>query len=325
MINKLFRFIHNPKPYFVIISDFLFMKFRNLVSFVAPFSILDDKLFIKHRFKKEFGYKLNLKTSKTFNEKIQWLKLYYRNPLYTDLADKYKVREYVRQKIGDTFLIPLLSVVDDPYKLNWIEFPKKFVIKTTHSSKLNIICQNKEDINKEYVISELIKWLNFNHYKDTNSREWHMKDIQPRIIVEEYLEGDANYGLVDYKFFCFSGIPKYIELHIDRFTNHTMVFYDTKWEEQKMTHQVPLSHKRPPKPNHLENMLAIASALSEGIPFCRIDLYDFNDHVYFGEVTFTPGGGFDKFDSYETDLQFGNQINLPQRQMKKMPLINRNL
>jgi len=312
MIKKLIRFIQNPKPYILLIADNLSKLGRDIVSLVAPYSFLDDKLFIKHRFEELLGYKLNLKCPKTFNEKIQWLKLYYRNPLYTKLADKYAVREYVKEKIGPNYLVKLLAVYDRPQQIDWQSLPDKFVIKTTHSSTLNILCEDKNVLDTQSAINKLENWMNFNHYRETNSREWHVKNIEPKIVIEEFLNGDPEFGLLDYKFYCYWGAIIYIEVHIDRFTSHSCNIYDLSWNQLPFLHGFPHSKKEIDKPNNFEEMLSIAHKLSQRIPFCRVDLYNFNDKIYFGEMTFTPGGGFDRFDSYVTDLLFGQPLSLPE-------------
>jgi len=313
MINKLFRFFHNPKPYIKVISAFLSKQLRDVVSFIAPYSLVDDKLFIKHRFEEALGYKLNLKSPESFNEKIQWLKLYYRNPLYTKLADKYAVREYVEEKIGNKYLVRLLGVYDQPTQIDWQSLPDKFVIKTTHSSSLNIICTNKNELDVQDASNNLEKWLKFNHYRETNSREWHLKDIEPKIIIEEFLNGDPKLGLLDYKFYCYWGMPEYVEVHIDRYTQHSCNIYDLSWNQLSYLHGFPKSSKIIPKPKELDEMLSISRKLSSGLPYCRVDLYDFCRKVYFGEITFTPGGGFDRFDSYSNDLLFGESLLLPDK------------
>jgi len=319
--KKFFRFIRNPKHYIELISKGKINIWQIIISRVAPYSLIDDKLFIKQRFKRVFGYELNLKNPRTFNEKIQWLKLYYRNPLYTELADKYAVRSYVSEKIGSDYLVKLFAVYDDPNQIEWQSLPNKFVVKTTHSCGFNIICKDKNDLDIEGATKKLQKWIEFDYYKETNSREWHVKNIDPKIIIEEYLQGDKDFGLLDYKFFCYWGIPVFIEVHFDRFTNHTKKIFDSSWNELPYCHGFKMYDGNIEKPVKLGEMLDVSRRLSENTPFCRVDLYNFNDRVFFGELTLTPGGGFNKFDSYETDLLFGKNLKLPERYRKPKEIL----
>lgn len=290
------------------------MKFRsNIVSKFAPFSFLDDKYYLEYLFHKTFGYKIDFNNPQTFNEKLNWIKLYYRNPLYTKLADKYAVRSYVEEKIGNRYLPTLYGVYEDPLDIRWDELPQRFVIKATHGCHYNIICNEKSDLDKEQIIGKLKAWLSENYYEVAPSREWQYKNICPKIMIEEYLDGDEENGLVDYKFWCFWGKPTYISVHFDRHTNYRVAMMNANWDFLDVNFSKPSLEFMPKKPERLEEMKSISMKLTEGIPHCRVDMYYFNDRIVFGEMTLCTGGGFDRFDTYESDLLFGQPFDLPQR------------
>jgi len=313
MINKLVRFVKNPRRYYRSIEE-LFLRFRSeFFSHLSPYSFLDDKYYLEYHFYKRFSYRLNLQNPQTFNEKLQWIKLFYRNPLYTRLADKYSVRNYVQEKIGKSYLVNLLGVYEDAAEIDWNLLPNRFVIKTTHSSGWNIICNNKETLDIVKANAILNKWIKSNYYETTESREWQYKNIQPRIIVEEYLEGDKIFGLLDYKFYCYCGEPKFILVCYNRYSDLRINFFDTDWNPLDVRHGVPNSELIFKKPINLDKMLEISRILSKNIPFCRIDLYSVKGNIYFSEVTICPSGGFGKFDSYRSDLLIGKPFLLPKK------------
>ena len=249
----------------------------------------------------------NIDAPKTFNEKIQWIKLNDRNDLYTKLVDKYSVREYVEGKIGSDYLTKLIGVWDSSDDIDFNKLPDSFVLKTTQASGTNIIVHDKSRINKSEVRNKLYEWLKINYYKI--GREWAYKDVQPKIICEELLQDESNAIPTDFKFFCFNGNPKFVQLDLDRFGNHERVFYDMDWKKQDFTLLYPLSYKEIDKPEKFEIMVRLASILSENIPFCRVDLYTL-PRVVFGEMTFYPGNGTEQFFPERYDLELGNLINL---------------
>ena len=310
-LGKFFRFAKNPLPYFKVMVDFLLKIRSDVVSKVAPFSLLDDKYYLQYLFHKTFGYQLDLRNPQTFNEKLQWIKLYYRNSLFTKLADKYAVRSYVEEKIGTQYLPILYGIYEDPMNIQWDQLPGRFVIKATHGCHYNILCKDKSELDKAETKKQLNGWLNENYYEVASSREWQYKNIPPKIVIEEYLEGDKEKGLVDYKFWCFWGEPELITVHFDRFNDYKVAFLDENWKDSGIQFSKPRTNFIPEKPAHFEEMMLISRKLSEGIPHCRVDLYYFNNRIIFGEMTLCTGGGFDKFDSYESDLLFGKPFVLP--------------
>jgi hypothetical protein len=273
-------------------------------------NLMPDSLYLKKQFKAVFGYSLDLKKPETFNEKLQWLKLYDRNPLYTRLADKYEARKFVAEKIGDEHLIPLLGVWDSVDEINFEKLPNEFVLKCTHDSGSIVICKDKNNFDAKQAKSKLKKELKENFYHA--SREWPYKNVRPRIIAEKFMVDESGTELKDYKIFCFNGEPKVIQVDFDRFKNHKRNLYDTEWN------YIPVSVKFPTNPNRiinkpskLEEMLKQAKALSKNIPHVRVDFYSIYNKIYFGELTFTHGAGYEKFEPEKYNEIFGSWINLP--------------
>lgn len=295
------------------LQAWLQLRYR-IVHKLAPYSFWDDKAYITFKYLAKFGYRINLKHPQTFNDKLNWLKLYDRNPLYTQLSDKYKVRDYVAQIAGPQYLNNLIAVYNTPQEIDWGSLPNRFVLKVNHGCKFNILCKDKAKLDLPLAINKLERWLPDNGYY--HAREWPYKDIQPRILCQEYLYGDPDWGLMDYKFFCFNGEPAYIAVDFDRFTYHTQFFYDLGWKRQPFVQGFPTPERDAPRPPELDEMLHLARKLSAGIPFCRVDLYDFNHTVLFGEITFYPHGGFQKILPAKYELELGKLIKLP----NKIPL-----
>ena len=257
------------------------------------------------------GYKLNLDTPQNFSEKIQWLKLFNRNPLYTTLVDKYAVKKYVAKKIGEEHLIPTLGIWKNAYDIEFENLPNQFVLKTTNGSGGGdiVICKDSSHFDKENAIAHLNKSLKKNVYKKL--REWPYKDVPPQIIAEKYMD-DGTGELRDYKFFCFDGCVKCLQVDYDRFVEHHRNIYDTKWNLLPFTIKYPSKENVIiPKPENFEEMLHIASLLSQDIPHVRIDLYNIKGKIYFGEMTFFHGSGYEEFTPKEWDLKFGSWIKLP--------------
>ena len=273
---------------------------------------MDDKEFIEKMFKATMDYPLNLENPKSFNEKLQWLKLYDRNPLYTKLVDKYKVREYISEKIGEDYLIPLLGVWDDPEEIDFDSLPNKFVLKCNHNSGLGMcICTDKSKIDIKKVKNELKSGLAQNYY--LNGREWPYKNISRKIICEKYMTDETGKNLRDYKFYCFDGKPKIVGIYQDRNSDKetTGDFFDMNFEWVNLRFGMPNALNKPQKPQKFQEMIKIAEILSEGMPEVRVDLYISNNKIYFGELTFFDGGGFDKIEPLEWDYKLGSWIKLP--------------
>lgn len=276
--------------------------------------LLPDIIYLKMRYRYHTGKKLNLKEPRTFNEKLQWLKLYDRKPEYSIYVDKYAVRSFIAETIGEEYLIPLIGVYNCVEDIDWDSLPKKFVLKCTHGSGANIICTDKDKFDIEKAKKKLKKWMNKNWY--WYGREWPYKDVVPRIIIicEQYLtdSGDVpdDYK-VDYKVLCFNGKAKLIEVHIDRYGDHRQDFYDTNWNKTKISQDPPKSDLVYSKPDKLEEMIILSEKLAAEMIHVRIDWYIIKDKLYFGEITFFDGSGFVPFEDYNDDLLLGSWIKLP--------------
>ena len=274
-----------------------------------------DKLFLELKFRLMMGQKLDLKNPKTFNEKLQWLKLYNRKPEYTTMVDKYTVKQYVADKIGEEYIIPTLGVWDKPEDIDWDALPNQFVLKTTHGGGGGgvIICKDKSTFDKIDAIRQLKKSLRQDIY--LNLREWPYKDVTKRIIAEQYMtDGDEEEKeeLKDYKFFCFNGNPFCLKIDFDRFVGHRANYYDMEMNLLPFGEAccMPDFNKELERPLNFEKMIDIVKRLSENIPFARIDLYNSNGKIYFGEITFFPAGGMGKFVPDEWDYKLGQRIEL---------------
>lgn len=273
--------------------------------------ILPDSLYLELRYKLVIKQKLNLKDPKSFNEKLQWLKINDRNPLYTILVDKYAVRDYIKEKIGEEYLIPLVggpwkSVDDIPFNL----LPDQFVLKATHDSGSVVICRNKEKFDIESAKRKLKKSLKNNFYY--SGREWPYKNVPPQIIAEKYMVDESGEELKDYKLMCFHSEVKASFVCSDRFSKDGLkvTFYDSTWKRLPFERHYPAGDVDIDKPKSYEEMVHIAEKLSENMKFVRIDFYEINGKVYFGEFTFYPGSGFEGFNPPEWDKKLGKWIEL---------------
>lgn len=285
---------------------------------VSKFKILKLKKIRKYQYtaylKEWFNYatgeELNLKNPKTFNEKIQWLKLYENNPLKTKLADKYLSREYVKEKIGEEYLIPLLGVYDNFDDIDFDKLPNKFVIKTNHGCGYNIIVKDKNNFDKVDAKKKINEWLKTN-YAFLYGLELQYKDIKPKIIIEEFIENFDN-ELYDYKVWCFMGKAHYIQFLSERNVHLKMAFYDRDWNKQNFVYNHPLDDKNIEKPKNLDLLLNLAEKLAAGFPHVRVDFYILNDGtIKFGEFTFTSFSGICDWRPKETNLMLGNLVVLP--------------
>ena len=275
-----------------------------------------DTQTIEEKFENRTGYVLDLNNPLTFNEKIQWIKLYDRNPLMAQCADKYAVRAFVTEKLsnGADILNEIYGVWDNVHDIDWNSLPHQYVLKITNSYDANIIVHDNKKIHPSKMTSTLVQYLKQSHY--SRGVEWCYKDIPPRIICERYLE-NSHKTLIDYKFFCFNGEPCFIQVDLDRFKTHSRVFFNPSWQIQDFQLLYP---KPAPErcaninaPECLQDMLHIASTLSQEFAFVRIDLYNVHGHPVFGEMTFYPGAGYEEFMPHEWDRKFGDLISLPRR------------
>jgi len=276
------------------------------------FRILPDRLFLKIEFKLRTGSKLNIDSPKSFNEKLQWLKLYDRRPEYTMMVDKYEVRKFVARKIGEKYLIPLLGVYNSFDEIDFSKLPDQFVLKPNHTSGNVFICKDKSKIDYALLRKKVNAWMKRRYY--WVHREWPYKDVKPRIVCEKYMVDESGEELKDYKIYCFDGEPKLVQVDFSRFEGHKRNIYDLDWNLVDFTMQYPRDpNKRIPVPNTLNNMLRIAGQLSKGIPHLRVDFYSIGDELYFGELTFFPEAGFVNFDPLDYDLLMGSWITLKRR------------
>ena len=272
--------------------------------------IFPDSLQISLSYRLRIGKKLNLEEPRSFNEKLQWLKLNDRNPFYTNLVDKYSVRQYIKDTIGEKYLVPLISVYDRVEDIDYSFLPERFVLKPTHTSGNVIVCRNKADLDIKNTNIVLNKWMKREYF--WYHREWPYKNIIPRIICEEFLVDESGYELKDYKFYCFNGDPKLIQVMSNRNSgNYSINHFDKDWNvieiKRKSHNPSPNNIKRP---EMLADMLQICELLSKDIPFVRVDLYFANNSIYFGELTFYPVSGYVDYVNEEDDYLLGSWVDL---------------
>ena len=301
IVNAVRSIQNNPR-------HILFALFRRM-----PWLVPNDRLYLKLFYFFAMGKKLDLENPKTFNEKIQWLKLYNRKPEYRQLVNKLAVKEYVSSLLGQEYVIPTIAVWDRPEDINWAILPKQFVLKTNHDGGGNgvVICKDKDSLDKKQAIRELKKSFKRDVYKI--SREWPYKDIEKKVFAEQYIE-DKNGELTDYKFSCFGGKAKNVMVCCGRSSGNTQFyFFDKQWNLLRINKRGMAVSKEfsIPKPEGIDKMFLIAEILSQDMPYSRIDLFNVDGHIYFGEITFFPSGGTDSNLLPETDRFFGKMIKLP--------------
>lgn len=274
--------------------------------------LYSDESFLEKIFPLRTGYPLNVENPQTFCEKLQWLKLYNRNPEYTKMVDKVEVKNYVAEIIGEKYIIPTLGVWNHAEEIDFARLPNQFVLKCSHDSGSVIVCKNKSKLDIRATIKELRRSLKKNYY--SIKREWPYKNVTPRIIAEEYLNPAPDVlDLPDYKWYCFNGEPKFCQVIQDRTTNETIDFFDTEWNHQDFVGLNPAAGPAavpPACPGNLSTHLEIARELSKNIPFARIDLYETGSQTFFGEITFYPLSGMGIFNPKEYDKILGKMITL---------------
>lgn len=274
--------------------------------------IFPDKLYLKLIYYINNKEWINIDNPKTFNEKLQWLKLNDHRPEYTIMVDKYAVKDYVANIIGKEFVIPTIGVWDRPESIDWDSLPCQFVLKTTHGGGNTgvVICKDKTKLDKKGTVMKLKKALCDDIYK--RMREWPYKNVPKRIIAEKYIKNETG-NLVDYKFFCFNGVPKFCQVITGRNTRECIDFFDHEWTHQPFNGfgHFPFADVEPVKPKNYELMWDLAKQLAANKPFCRIDLYDADDKVYFGEITFYPTSGLDKLEPKDWEGIFDSFLLIP--------------
>ncbi|MBR4331684.1 MAG: glycosyl transferase [Clostridia bacterium] len=275
--------------------------------------LLSDKKFIETEYRVNMGKKLNLSNPQTYNEKIQWLKLYDHNPEYTVMVDKYEAKKYVAKIIGDEYIIPTLGVWTRFDDIDFTQLPDQFVLKCTHDSGGIYICKDKKNFDPQEARKKIESSLKTNYFYE--HREWPYKNVKPRIIAEKYMEDRATQELRDYKFFAFNGEPKAVFIAKDRLKDEETKFdfFDMDFNHLDFTNGHPNAPVLPEKPVNFELMKALAAKLSMNIPHVRVDFYEVNGKVYFGELTFSHWSGIVPFDPEKWDYIFGEWITLPQK------------
>ena len=301
MVSKAIRYLTNPDYRFVINSIHFGMN-RDM----------PDEDYLKRMFRWQMGYELNLDNPRTFNEKLQWLKLHDRNPLYTTMVDKFEVKKYVADIIGEEYIIPTLGVWKTFDEIDFGQLPNQFVLKCTHDSGGLVICRDKQNFNLARAGKKINKSLRRNYYYW--GREWPYKDVKPRILAEKYMEDETG-ALTDYKFYCFNGKPDCVLTCYERNTGDTkFYFFDRNWNLKrynKRGKEAPAGFTKP-KPPNINKMFVLAERLASasGAPFLRVDMYNVLGRVYFGELTLYPLSGYDLNRLPETDKLFGNMVDL---------------
>lgn len=278
---------------------------------------MPDKQFLKLIYYCRLGKRLDLKNPMTFNEKLQWLKLYDRKPIYSIMVDKYEAKNYVAERIGAEYIIPTYGVWDSFEEIDFDTLPDQFVLKCTHDSGGLVIVRDKNKFDKKAAKVKIENSLKTNYYY--HGREWSYKNVKPRILAEVYMEDDSGNGLRDYKFYCFGGVPRFLYISEgleDHSTAHiSFVTCDWQFAPYERSDYRPFD-VLPPKPSRFELMLGLAARLSQGTDFLRVDLYEVNGQVYFSELTFFPCGGVMAFKDEKHDFELGELLLLTKKETK---------
>lgn len=276
-----------------------------------PFNVLiPDRIYLYLMYRAFTGLRLNLTNPKRFNEKMQWLKLNDRKDWYSKIADKVEVREYVATRIGEQYLIPVIAVYNSVDEIDWNQLPNQFVLKCTHDSGTTVVCSNKTELNIADAKTFLKKRMGKSYFP--LHREFCYKNIKPRIVCEKFISPDGDSVPIDYKFFCFHGIPKLIQVDTDRFTNHGRIMLYPDWSKALFYSDIKYFKEGldVERPNNLEEMLAICTKLSQEFKFIRVDLYSVNRRIYFGELTFYHGSGYEPIYPDEYNFWMGSLLDL---------------
>lgn len=296
-MKKIINYLKQPKKIIIYLMNKNFFFWMN------------DKTYLKLKYRLILNKKLDLNNPKTFNEKLQWLKLYNRNPEYTKMVDKYEAKKYVASIIGNEYIIKTLEIYNNYNEIDFNKLPNQFVIKPTHTSGDIFICKDKKSINNKELRKKINRWLKRKYYYF--HREWPYKNVKPRIIIEEYKNSKEQAELTDYKFFCFNGNAEMILVCSNRSKKLKKTWFDINWNMLDLREgdcKIDLTVK---KPVNLSLMLEMANKLSQEIPFVRIDFYEIDGKVYFGEITFFPKAGYEEFKPEKYQKILGDKIKLP--------------
>ena len=280
------------------------------------FTWLPDEAYLRLAYRAVFGKKLDLENPRSFNEKLQWLKLYDRNPDYTRMVDKYAAKAYIAERVGWEYVVPALGVWDHFDEIDFDSLPNQFVLKCTHDSGGLVVVQDKAQMDRQAAWKKIEKSLKRNYY--AIHREYPYKNIAPRILAEPYLQEQGMEELKDYKFFCFQGEPKVMFIAVERSKIPEIDFFDMDfshlpfWEEGERNAQIP-----PEKPEYFDRMKELSTVLSQDTPFLRVDFYEVNGRLYVGELTFYHGGGFSPILPRQWDDILGDWICLPKEKRER--------
>ena len=299
-MNKVLKILKKPSLLFLTLAHRGFFK------------KMDDEKFLSIAYRITMGKRINLKNPRSYNEKLQWLKINDKNPQYTSLVDKSLVKEYVASLIGKEHVIPTLGIWNHFDEIDFDSLPNQFVLKCTHDSGGLVICKDKSSFNKKKAKRVIEACLKHNYF--WGSREWPYKNVKPRIIAEEYMVDSSGDGLRDYKFFTFNGEVKWLFVASDRQKKNSETkfdFFDSQFNHLNIKNGHPNSLEPVKKPICFEEMKRIASILSKNTKHLRVDLYEINGNVYFGELTFYHWSGFVPFEPEEWDYKFGDALKLP--------------
>lgn len=293
-----YHLFHDPEALLIILLDRLY--------FIFP-----DKLFIELKFRLSTGYKLNLSNPRSFNEKLQWLKLNDHHDKYTQMVDKVEAKNYVASIIGPEYIIPTLGVWDSVDDIPWNDLPHQFVVKSSGDSGGVVVCKDKNCFNIAEA-KEKLRTLGTRNYYNQN-KEYPYKDVPHRYLAETYMVDESGCELKDYKFFCFNGKVQFLKVDFNRFVRHQANYYDRNMNllpfEEVICPQDP--NHIICKPENFDLMISLAELLSEKIPFVRVDFYNIRGRIFFGELTFFPASGWGKFNPEDWDYKIGEYLNLP--------------
>lgn len=300
MNNKVTKYIKEPKK--------IVLYFMNK----GIFKYLPDEKYLKLKYYLEMGEKLDLENPKDYSSKLQWLKLYDRKKEYSNLVDKYESKKYIKNLIGDEYIIPTIGIYNKFDDIDFSKLPNKFVIKTTHGCGGGEICHDKSLLNLKKLKSEINKSLKHNYFY--NHREYPYKNVHPRIIVEQLLENNDGSKLIEYNIFCFNGIPKYILVcYGDKRKNRYNDYYDINLNKLNIKIKYMSSSETHKFPKEIHKMIELSKILSKNIPNLRVDFYFANGKIYVGELTFYHWAGFLNFEPKDENLKWGSELELPKR------------
>lgn len=285
---------------------------RQRLRYLRKMMFLPQERYVKYSYEYYTGKKLDLENPKEFNEKIQWMKVFYKPKILNQLVDKYAVREYVIDKIGEEYVNECYGIYDSINDIDFDSLPNQYVIKGVHGSGFNLIVKDKSKLDLKKAKRKLNKWMGINQYYKTGL-EWAYKDVKPRLVVEKFLKEEGKEVINDYKFYCFNGEPKFIQVDKDRGTGNYKYYYDLEWEVLpffQSTYENVYDGKFE-RPSTLEKMIELAKILADRFPFVRVDFYSVNDKIIFGEMTFYPADGRLDFVPDEYNTIIGKYLTLP--------------